>query len=484
MSIRKNPGKNPGVDTSDFFYLTWVNSVQNAMLIIDGNGYIIAINQSFQTQFGYAETDIIGKHFRLLFTREDQQLQKPEMEIATVKENGSAEDTNYLMHKNGTAVWVKGESVLVEANTGIYISKIIHNIHSQKVMERFLIESNDFVEKILKNITDALIVVDDNLRIIRGNQAFYDMFEIPEQTIEGILLYDLNYSFWNDSGMQDKLELLVERAHGVSNSKFEWKKPDGSSRHLQLRAVIMDRTGERNKILLMITDVTLEIQIEQQREDLIAFVTHELRNPLSNIALSLNLVTDSIEENRASETQEYLQKIQSNIKRLSAVVDELQDATRAGSGQLKIEKSGINLNDLIDDAIGSVSLLSSRHTITKQTNGDLGVEADTHRILQVLTNFLSNAVKYSSEGDILINATRKDDTIVVSVTNHGEGIPPEKLNNIFTRYYRAENSMMAEGLGLGLFLAREIIHAHGGDVWVESEINKTTTFYFSLPASK
>ena len=87
-------------------------------------------------------------------------------------------------------------------------------------------------------------------------------------------------------------------------------------------------------------------------------------------------------------------------------------------------------------------------------------------------------------GDILINATREDDTIVVSVTNHGEGIPPEKLNNIFTRYYRAENSMMAEGLGLGLFLAREIIHAHGGDVWVESEINKTTTFYFSLPASK
>ena len=162
MSIRKNPGKNPGVDTSDFFYLTWVNSVQNAMLIIDGNGYIIAINQSFQTQFGYAETDIIGKHFRLLFTREDQQLQKPEMEIATVKENGSAEDTNYLMHKNGTAVWVKGESVLVEANTAIYISKIIHNIHSQKVMERFLIESNDFVEKILKNITDALIVLDNS----------------------------------------------------------------------------------------------------------------------------------------------------------------------------------------------------------------------------------------------------------------------------------------------------------------------------------
>lgn len=246
----------------------------------------------------------------------------------------------------------------------------------------------------------------------------------------------------------------------------------------------MDRTGERKKILLMITDVTLEIQIEQQREDLIAFVTHELRNPLSNIALSLNLVTDSIQENRTSETHEYLQKIQSNIKRLSSVVDELQDATRAGSGQLKIEKSGINLNELIDDAIGSVSLLSGRHTITKQTNGDLVVEADSHRILQVLTNFLSNAVKYSVEGEILINAAREDERVIVSVTNHGEGIPPEKLDNIFTRYYRAENSMMAEGLGLGLFLSREIIHAHGGEVWVESEMNKKTTFYFSLPAGK
>jgi PAS domain S-box-containing protein len=471
------------IDSSNFYQLTFENAKQNAMIVMDAEGYILQSNKAFEDHFGYTSKDLYGKHTRLLFTVEDQKLKKPEMEIATVKEHGSAEDNNYIVHKDGSLIWVMGESILIPSDAGSYISKIIHNIHSQKVMERFLVETNEFVESILKTIKDALVVVDEDLRIIKGNKAFYEIFEIPEETIEGILLYDLNYAFWNNSGMQGKLETMIEENDFFEKKQFEWKKPNGIVHILNLTAKVMDyHADKKRRILLAISDVTIEKELEQQKEDLIGFVTHELRNPLANMTLCAELLEDSIKENKVQESEEYLMRTKTNIRRLTNVVSELHDATKAGSGQLKIEKQTLQFEALVTDAIDTVSLLYPTHRIIKSGYTPIEVYADRHRILQVLNNYLTNAIKYSPDTDkISIHVSSDKHRLVVAVTDYGHGIPAHKIPQIFTRYYRVDNGDKIDGLGLGLYLSREIIKAHGGEVWIESEENKGSTFYFSLP---
>lgn len=412
------------IDSSTFYHSQFLHSKQNAMIIMDAEGYIINANKAFEENFGYSEKDLAGKHTRIFFTVEDQNLKKPEMELATVKEQGCAEDNNYLVHKDGSLIWVMGESILMNAVDEIYIGKVIHNIHTQKVMERFLIETNEFVESILKTIKDALVVVDTDLRILKSNKAFYEMFEIPEETIEGILLYDLNYAFWNKQGMQGKLETMVEENEFFQTNQYQWKKPNDTTRTFNVTAKMMDYSVDKKKrILLAISDITVEKELEQQKEDLISFVTHELRNPLANMALCAELMEDSIKENRIEESEEYLNKTRINIRRLTNVVSELHDATKAGSGQLKIDKQLIQYENLVDDAIDTVKHLHPNYKIIKTGNARVQVYADRHRLLQVLNNYLTNAIKYSPKADkILIHLSMTDGYLITGVTDFGSGI--------------------------------------------------------------
>ena len=474
---------NRRIQSSDFYNSLFTNSKQNAMILMDSDGYILQSNKAFETNFGYTSNDLAGKHTRIFFTIEDQNLKKPEMEIATVKEQGSAEDNNYLVHKDGSLVWVMGESILIETEKEKYISKIIHNIHTQKVMERFLVATNELMEGVLKTIKDALVVVDTDLRVLKANKSFYQTFEIPQETIEGILLYDLNYAFWNEPGVQGKLETMIEENDFFQTRQFQWTKNDGKTRIFNVTARNMDHSGDGTKrVLIVISDITVEKELEQQKEDLIGFVTHELRNPLANMALCAELMRDSIKDNKVEETEEYFQKTQTNIRRLNSVVSELHDATRAGSGQLQINKQVLQYEQLVNDAIETVRDLYPGFRIVKSGSAPVEVYADRYRLLQVLNNYLTNAIKYSHKADkVLVHLSMTEDSLVTAVKDYGNGIPADKIPNIFNRYYRVENSNVTDGLGLGLYISKEIISAHNGKVWVESEENVGSTFYFSLP---
>lgn len=474
---------NNAIDSAAFYTAILRNSKQNAMIVMDVDGYILHSNKAFEDFFGYTNSDLVGKHTRLFFTQEDQHVKRPEIEIATVKEQGVAEDNNYLVHKDGSLVWVMGESVLVSTGEQDYISKIIHNIHTQKVMERFLRDTNELIESMLATMKDGIAVVDADLRILKANKAFHDMFEIPAEPIEGILLYDLNYAFWNEEGMRWKLETMIEEHEYFEKNRFQWNRGDGSIRTLNITAKTMDYSVDNKKrVLLVISDITVEKELEQQKEDLIGFVTHELRNPLANMALCAELMEDSIKENRMEETEEYLAKTRKNIRKLNNVVSELHDATKAGSGQLKVEKQSIQFENLVDEAIDTVRHLHPNYQIIKTGSTPVQISVDRNRILQVLNNYLTNAIKYSPQSNkVHINLSVADSSLVTSVTDFGSGVPPSEISNIFNRYYRIENTRAAEGLGLGLYLCKEIINAHNGKVWVESEENKGSTFYFSIP---
>lgn len=472
----------PVFESSPLFGSIYKNSTANAIQLMDEDGYIIEVNDAFTHSFGYTSKDLYGKHIRVLFTEEDQKMQMPEMEIETVKQHGSAVDRNYTVHKDGTCVWVSGESIFAKDDKGkTFIVKFIQSIHEQKLLEKFLKESNEFSESVVKAITDALIVLDTNFRILKVNNAFYNLFQINKETIEGLHLFELNDSFLNSTELKEHLEEMVETA-ASTQLEHEYKEDGNIIKNLSVKTSFIDGKMVNKRILLVATDVTDKVQSDRQRDDLIAFVIHELRNPLSNIVLLNTLLEQTIQDNDKENAEEFIKKSKENAERLKSLIQELYDATKAGSGHLQFNKTNFNFDDLVKEAIETVQLTHSSHTIRKEGDVNLEIIADRERLNQALSNYLLNAIKYSPEADkVDVQLSVENGNVVVAVTDFGQGVPEEKIPHLFERYFRANDSKKIEGLGLGLFLSKQIINAHDGRVWIKSKINEGSTFYFSIP---
>jgi len=239
--------------------------------------------------------------------------------------------------------------------------------------------------------------------------------------------------------------------------------------------------GIQTKILLIFHDITAQKQFERQREDILNFVAHEFRNPLTNVILNIDLLDEMLKERHLDEFRGFMDRGRTNAQRLKRLINELYKTTKLISGNFDPDRSVFILEDVIDDAIESVRQVHSQYTITKKGNSQVSLFADREKLIQVITNYLTNAVKYSNGNyDIEVGAFLEGDSVIVSVKDYGKGIPAKDLPYIFNRFYRAQKTKSLEGLGLGLFLSSQIVTAHGGRAWAESEEGKGSTFYFSL----
>ena len=232
----------------------------------------------------------------------------------------------------------------------------------------------------------------------------------------------------------------------------------------------------------MIHDITAHKQIEKEREDVIGFVSHELRNPLANLMLCNEIIKECLKENNQKEAEDILQRSKNNIARLNKMIAELYDATRVNSGILKLEMKSFNFQQMIEEAIETVQSLQPAYNIILKGDGDFEVNGDRYRLIQVVTNFLGNGIKYSDGSKNVVLSIEHDKKLVtVSVKDEGLGISPENLEHVFERFFRAEKTRNIEGIGLGLYLCKQIVKAHHGTIWAESKEGKGSVFYFSIP---
>ncbi len=243
------------MNTSGFFETFFNNARYNGIVIMDKQGIILNINEAFHLRFGYSLEDLEGKNFAVLFTEKDREILKPEIELSNTITEGSANDENYLMHKDGNKVWVTGESVLIEnKNNEVYIVKVVHNIHAQKQLERFLIESHEFIDTVFDSIDEsALLLLDSRLRVIKVNKAFIEMFELKDAPAKDSRMSDIQNPFWQRPAVkQETINFLT--LHNVSEAKiFELEINPGQVRKLNFQAKLIESVpGIERKLLVMI----------------------------------------------------------------------------------------------------------------------------------------------------------------------------------------------------------------------------------------
>jgi PAS domain S-box-containing protein len=217
-----------------------------------------------------------------------------------------------------------------------------------------------------------------------------------------------------------------------------------------------------------------------KKDQFIGFASHELKTPLTTLKGYLDIA----KLGRLS-INDFFVRAERQIGRLEGIINDLLDISRIQAGKLEFHHEHVSLFDLVRESKESVNI-GQRKCVVELPKDDVVVYVDKQKISQVIVNLLSNAVKYSDDNTtIFVNATVIGDEIKLSVTDQGIGIGKENLERIFTQYYRtALSEKKAEGMGLGLYIAKEIIDAHGGRIWVESEAGKGSVFYIAFPIER
>ncbi|MBI2953531.1 MAG: PAS domain-containing protein [Chloroflexi bacterium] len=244
---------------------------------------------------------------------------------------------------------------------------------------------------------------------------------------------------------------------------------------------VSNEEGEVNAVLGVARDISERKRIEQFREEYVAIISHDLRNPLAIIHGEAQLVE------RFADKPEIVRNSANAIivsaRHMNLMIQDLVDSARLEAGQLRLEKQPVNLRAFTAELLERSRALVDVKRLQLEIAPDLpAASADPDRLERIFTNLLTNALKYSpADKDVLVKARETASEVTVSVADRGVGIAPEDLPRIFERFYRAKEAARSDGLGLGLYITEMLVGAHGGRIWVESEVGRGSTFHFTLP---
>src|SRR5271165_660371 len=319
--------------------------------------------------------------------------------------------------------------------------------------------------------TPSVVLLDLNLPDSRGAETFRRVLEHAPNVPVVIL-----------SGQDDEALAIKAVHHGVQDYLI---KGTMSSNHLE-RAI---RYAVERQALLRSLEITRKQQMEFKNQFL-SHISHELRTPLTCIHQYVTLLLDGLAGPMTPDQSDHLKTVLKSVNQLHAMIRDLLEATRAETGKMRVEPRCIALGDLIHQTVAMMRPMAAE----KQIGLEIGVDqrlplvhADPDRVLEVLINLVDNAIKFTAaEGSVMVQASMVDadpGCVYISVSDTGRGIGPDAKALIFERLYQDPDSVdnNRSGLGLGLFICREIVRLHEGRIWVSSELAQGSTFTFTLP---
>ena len=225
-------------------------------------------------------------------------------------------------------------------------------------------------------------------------------------------------------------------------------------------------------------------QVQRQKDDFIGMASHELKTPLTSLSALLQVAGVKLKNHEDAFLSGAMEKSNTQVKRMTAMINGFLNVSRLEAGKIEIVKNVFDLDALIKEVLDETRLTVSSHNFKFEVCDAVNVRADRDKISSVISNLINNAVKYSPKGTVIeTTCALGEQEVTVSVKDEGLGINTADLNNIFERYYRvkSEHTHQISGFGIGLYLSAEIIKRHNGRIWVESEPNEGSIFYFTLP---
>lgn len=333
------------------------------------------------------------------------------------------------------------------------------------------------LSSVLSYMTDGVIATDRKGRVILINEPAVEMLDVSRETVLSqpiITLLGLEDSYTFDDLIEVNDSLIL----------------DYSTKHKPyiLRAnlsVIQKETGFVNGLITVLHDITEQEKINAERREFVANVSHELRTPLTTMKSYLETLEDGAWKDPEI-APNFIEVTRNETERMIRLVNDLLQLSKMDSTDYILNKEWVNFVEFFHRIIDRFEMTKD-HNVTFKRNlpeQAIFVEIDEDKLTQVLYNIISNAMKYSPEGgQITFSVKEEEDKIIVSIRDQGMGIPKENIGRIFDRFYRVDKARSRKlgGTGLGLAIAKEMVLAHGGNIWVKSKEGKGTEISFSLP---
>lgn len=386
--------------------------------------------------------------------------------------------------------------------TTIYLDLLYHPLKNEEgITESILVVATDLTEQVKarKKVEQA----EENLRIATES-ANLAPWTMDAKTGEFIASERLKQIF----GLKPEMEMTYEIAINQVRSDYQKFAIDAVSASMDnaeifnieypiielhegkerwIRSVgklINNQNGTGRYLTGVLLDITEQRKDEQRKNDFIGMVSHELKTPLTSLNAYIQMLKNKAGKNADTFSFQALEKANKQVGKMTTMINGFLNLSRLESGKINIDKTTFDMAELMKEVEKETHDSISSHRFVFEPVEITFVEADQDKINQVITNFISNAVKYSPvNSTIQIACVRVKSKVVVSVKDQGMGIAGQDLQNLFDRYYRVENhqTKTISGFGIGLYICSEILQRHDGDVWVESELGNGSTFYFSLP---
>ncbi|TDS12367.1 CheR family methyltransferase [Sphingobacterium paludis] len=355
---------------------------------------------------------------------------------------------------------------------------------------------------------EPLLMLDKDMIIQLANHAFCRTFKIKESAAVGTSLYQLQDGAWNIPGLTKEFTKIQALDETMIEKEIAFTFPSIGERIIKFNIQPISKPNGEQLILLALDDITArkadiheqkvfaeelqkqiseKIKLERQKNDFISMASHELKTPVTSIKGYTQALQRRFSKAGNTEAETFLIKMDNQINKLTSLIGDLLDATKVTAGQLQYNIEDFDFNELIQEITEEMQQTSRKHQIKLTLDSNVLVSGDRNRIGQVVTNLLSNAIKYSPKAnEVLIHTKVSARQVTVTVEDHGIGISQKNQQNVFEQFFRASGSSdnTFAGLGLGLFIASEIIKRHSGEISVSSEEGKGSSFTITLPIER
>jgi two-component system phosphate regulon sensor histidine kinase PhoR len=339
--------------------------------------------------------------------------------------------------------------------------------------------SSDLLDATVNEMREGLLVIDAEMRVVASNRAARTLFAHVDDSINLRRLTELT----RNPAIYDA---FLDAVRGTERAGVKVETYGQAKRVFDLRVVPLRAGNGRGATgaVGVFFDVTRLERLELVRQEFLSNVSHELRTPLTSImALAETLEAGAIDDQEHN--RRFLSIIQKNAARMHRLIDDILELSAIEAGNVKVQPETVQLHALVEDVVGSLSAVATtrRITVRNLVVPEAKVFADPHRLVQMLTNLIDNAIKFNREGGAVSIKYESNASDRISVEDTGEGIPAHHLDRLFERFYRVDRARSRElgGTGLGLAIVKHLAKAHGGEVTVESRFGEGTQFTIDLP---
>jgi len=396
-----------------------------------------------------------------------------------------------LLQKNVQLAEAEKIARYLNANLEVLVQERTHELEKtieEKIqISEELRHNQERLTQILETMAEGVTIMDANGDIIYANPMAQKILELELHPLPRPVYQTPVQAVTIDGAPLEKKDhpgyISMTTGKPVYDTEIGIAAPGKERFYILVNAApIFDKNNNITGSIGTFMDVTRRRIAIQQKDDFIGVASHELKTPITVLKTSIQLL-DRLKHNPTHKMLPVLiEQANKGMKKLGYLVEDLLDVSRLKEGQLALNKRDFALEEILHDSFAHLHT-GKRSQIIVRGDSQLQLHADPNRIEQVLVNFINNAVKYAPDsGEIVINVVKLENNVRISVTDYGPGIDKTKQRHLFDRYYRTDYSgEQYSGLGLGLYISAEIVKKHGGQIGVDSEPGKGSTFWFTLP---